>query len=162
MFHDLRQQQLLEVRGMVGEDYNFVLSEAGRQLAIDRLKITQYAGAAPVSIQDYVKAVRAQVANLNLKRHQLKKALADLVVGEELLDQLGPATISQKALFLYGPTGNGKTSIAERLVGVYDDVIVMPYAVEVDGQFIMLYDPVIHKNLRRKTGCGQNNAKHRR
>lgn len=147
VFHHLRQQQLLEVRGMVGEDYTFVLSEAGRQFAIDRLQISQYASAAPVSINHYVKAARAQVAVLALKRPRLRSALADIVVTEEMLDQLGPAVVSQKALFLYGSTGNGKTSIAERLVRVYDDLIVIPYAVEVDGQIIMLYDPVVHQRV---------------
>jgi predicted ATPase with chaperone activity len=64
-----------------------------------------------------------------------------------LLDQLGPALISQKSIFLYGPTGNGKTSLAERMLRVYDDSVLIPYAVEVDGQIISLYDPVVHHRI---------------
>ena len=66
---------------------------------------------------------------------------------DALLDQLGPAIISQAALFLYGSTGNGKTSLAERLIRLYDDDVLIPYAVEVDGQIIMHYDPVVHQRL---------------
>jgi len=60
-----------------------------------------------------------------------------------VLDQLGPALISQETMFLFGSTGNGKTSLAERTVKVFDDAIVVPYAVEVDGQVISVFDPVI-------------------
>jgi len=147
VFRHLRKEQLIEVSGMVGEDYTFYLSEAGRHLAIARLHVSQYAGAAPVSIREYNKAVRAQTAQLHFRMPQLSASMADLVVPEEILEQLGPAMMSQKALFLYGPTGNGKTSIAERMVRIYDDVVVVPHAVEVDGQIIALYDPVIHEKI---------------
>ena len=66
---------------------------------------------------------------------------------DEVLDQLGPALISQETMFLFGSTGNGKTSLAERTVKVFDDAIVVPYAVEVDGQVISVFDPVIHRQL---------------
>jgi predicted ATPase with chaperone activity len=64
-----------------------------------------------------------------------------------LLDQLGPALISQNSIFVYGPTGNGKTSLAERMLRVYQDAILIPYSVEVDGQIISLYDPVVHQKI---------------
>jgi SpoVK/Ycf46/Vps4 family AAA+-type ATPase len=62
-----------------------------------------------------------------------------------LLDQLGPALVSQRSLFLYGPTGNGKTSYSERLIRIYQDSVVIPYAVEIDGQIMTVYDPVVHR-----------------
>ena len=64
-----------------------------------------------------------------------------------MLDQLGPAIISQNSIFVYGPTGNGKTSLAERMLRVYQDAVLIPYAVEVDSQIISLYDPVVHQPL---------------
>jgi SpoVK/Ycf46/Vps4 family AAA+-type ATPase len=70
-----------------------------------------------------------------------------MVVTDRLLDQLGPALISQNSIFIYGPTGNGKTSLAERMLRVYDDAVLIPYAIEVDSQIIMLYDPVVHQLL---------------
>jgi len=69
------------------------------------------------------------------------------VVSDHLLDQLGPALISQTSVFIYGPSGNGKTSIAERMLRVYQDAVLIPYAVEVDNQIISLYDPVVHQKL---------------
>ena len=67
------------------------------------------------------------------------------MVTDRMLDQLGPALISQNSIFVYGPTGNGKTSLAERMLRVYQDAVLIPYAVEVDNQVISLYDPVVHQ-----------------
>ncbi len=145
VFRQFRQQQLIEVKGAVGEDYHFSLSGAGRQLAAERNLNTQYAGPAPVSIHQYSNAVRAQAAKVKVRRHLLRETLSDLVLTDRMLDQLGPALVSQKSLFLYGPTGNGKTSLAERLLRVYDDLIVVPYAVEVDNQVIVVFDPAVHR-----------------
>ena len=146
-FRHLRSQQLVEIKGMVGNDYQFVLSQAGKELATDRFQISQYAGAAPVSLDDYHAATRAQAAKVRVDRKTLRSALSDLVVSDHLLDQLGPALISQTSVFIYGPSGNGKTSIAERMLRVYQDAVLIPYAVEVDNQIISLYDPVVHQKL---------------
>jgi predicted ATPase with chaperone activity len=84
---------------------------------------------------------------VRIDRRALKAAFSDLVIPDRLLDQLGPALISQNSIFLYGPSGNGKTSIAERMLRVYADGILIPYAVEVDNQIINLYDPVVHHKV---------------
>ncbi|MCC6858619.1 MAG: AAA family ATPase, partial [Bryobacterales bacterium] len=147
VFRSLRQQQILDVKGIMGEDYSFTLTNAGHRLAVNRRRISHYAGPAPVSIREYHKAVRAQMAKVKVSRESLMKALSDLVVTDRLLDQLGPALVSQKSLFLYGPTGNGKTSLAERLMRIYEDTVLIPYAVEVDGQIIVVYDPVVHERV---------------
>src|SRR5579872_1355165 len=145
LFRTMRQHQLVEVKGMQGNDYWITLSGAGRALATERLTISKYAGAAPVSLGDYTAAIKAQAAEVDISRKSLRNALSDLVVTDQVLDKLGPAVISQTSIFLYGPTGNGKTSLAERLLRVYQDSILMPYAVEVDAQIITLYDPVVHQ-----------------
>jgi hypothetical protein len=144
VFQRLREQQVFEVMGMSGNNYSFCLTSVGRELAERRLKVSQYCGPAPVSLKSYTAAVSAQIPNVDLTHDLLRKALSDLVVTEELLDQMGPALISQSSLFLYGPTGNGKTSIAVRLQRIYGDLILIPYAVEFDGQIIVLYDPAVH------------------
>jgi predicted ATPase with chaperone activity len=82
-----------------------------------------------------------------LSRESLRRAFDDLVLPDGLLDQLGPALIGHQSLFLYGGTGNGKTSIAERILRIYQDSVVVPYAVEVDGHIISLFDPVVHREL---------------
>src|SRR6204780_1432279 len=147
IFTHMRQQQLVEIKGMLGNDYNFTLSQAGKMLAGERFQISQYAGAAPVSLKDYHNATKAQAAQVRIDRKILRSAFSDLVVSDALLDQLGPALISQNSIFVYGPTGNGKTSLAERMLRVYQDAVLMPYPVEVDNQIISLYDPVVHQKL---------------
>ncbi|MGH9662622.1 MAG: AAA family ATPase, partial [Bryobacteraceae bacterium] len=144
LFRTMRQQQLVEVKGMIGNDYWITLSGAGRTMSTERFHLCHYAGAAPVSLKDYTAAVKAQAAEVDINRRVLRNALSDLVVTDEMLDKLGPAVISQTSIFLYGPTGNGKTSLAERLLRVYHDAVLMPYAVEVDGQIIATFDPVVH------------------
>ena len=147
IFNQMRQQQLVEVKGMIGNDYHFTLSQSGKLLASERFQITQYAGAAPVSLRDYHSATKLQSAQVRIDRKILRSAFSDLVVTDHLLDQLGPALISQSSVFVYGPTGNGKTSIAERMLRVYQDAVLLPHAVEVDSQIISLYDPVVHQKL---------------
>jgi Predicted ATPase with chaperone activity len=147
LFRTMRQHQLVEVKGMQGNDYWITLSGAGRNLASERLRISKYAGAAPVSLNDYAAAVKGQAAEVDISRKSLRNALSDLVVTDSILDKLGPAVISQTSIFLYGPTGNGKTSLAERLLRVYQDSVLLPYAVEVDTQIITLYDPVVHQRI---------------
>src|SRR5579863_4543230 len=146
-FKHMRQQMLVDVKGMTGNDYNFTLSAAGKQLATERFQVSQYAGACPVSLTDYHAAIKAQGAKVNIDRQVLRDAFSDLIVTDRMLDQLGPAIISQTSIFVYGPTGNGKTSLAERMLRVYKDTVLIPYAVEVDNQIISLYDPVVHQPL---------------
>ncbi len=147
VFKHMRSQQLVEVKGMTGNDYNFTLSGSGKQLAGERFQISQYAGACPVSLRDYHAATKVQSAKVHVDRAALRQAFSDLVVTDRMLDSLGPAIISQSSIFVYGPTGNGKTSLAERMLRVYHDAVLIPYAVEVDNQVISLYDPVVHTPL---------------
>jgi hypothetical protein len=147
VFRQLRHQSYLDVKGMQGNDYYFGLTAAGKALALERASMCAYAGPAPVSLAAYERAVRLQAAHVQVSRDSLSQALGDLVLPDSLLDQLGPALISQKALFLYGPTGNGKTSLAERLLRVYQDAVLIPYALEISGYVITLFDPVLHRPL---------------
>ena len=87
----------------------------------------------------------AQKAEIEIDREFLATAFSDIVVTNDLLDSIGPAVISQKSIFLHGPSGNGKTTVAERLLRVYTDPIIVPYAVEVDGQIILTYEKGVHE-----------------
>jgi hypothetical protein len=145
LFHQFRQQQLLEVKGMVGNDYAFTLTSNGRVQATARNEVCQYVGPTPVSIQQYQQVVKSQAAQVRLGRESLRQAFSDIVLPDGLLDQLGPSLIGHQSLFLYGGTGNGKTSIAERILRIYHDTILVPYAVEVDGHIITVFDPVVHR-----------------
>jgi hypothetical protein len=147
VFRHCKHQRLLEVLGMNGNDFNFTLTAAGRLLAGDRANRCSYAGPAPVPLSAYYQSTRAQSAKLAVDRNTILGALDDLVLSDFIVDQLGPALITQRSLFLYGGTGNGKTSIAERLYRLHCDAVVIPYALEVDGQIVIMYDPVVHEKL---------------
>lgn len=144
LFHRMKSLQLIEVKGMVGDDYSFTLSQAGKNAAQERMHVSRYIGPVPVSINQYDRVVRSQVARLNVNRRSLCEAYRDLTLGSELLDQLGPALVSQSSMFLFGPSGTGKSSLAERLFRISKDYVAVPYAIEVDGSIVVLYDPSVH------------------
>jgi predicted ATPase with chaperone activity len=147
-FHLLRQHQLVEVKQTVGFNSTFALTAAGRAQAASRMEVCQYVGPAPVSLEQYSRVVRAQTAVVELSREQLRHAFDDLVLSDELLDQLGPSLIAHRSLFLYGNTGSGKTCIAQRILRIYKDPVLVPYAVEVDGHIISILDPRVHRLVR--------------
>ena len=145
VFRRLSDQTYVEVKRMSGDDYVFSLSPSGRKLAAERALSSRYAGPAPVSLKAWSEAVRAQVSQVRITRGKLRRAFGDIVVSDHLLDALGPALISRGAMFLYGPSGTGKTTISERLTRVYEDAVVVPWAIEVDGQIITMVDPAVHE-----------------
>ncbi len=144
LFAEFRQNQFVDITNSFGDEYYFQITSKGQERALNRLVLSHYAGPVPVSIRQYNEAVTAQAVKINLTYERLESALSDLVVPRELLEQLGPAIISQKSLFLHGGTGNGKTALAERLVRLYDDAIFVPHVVAVDNQIVMIYDPLVH------------------
>ena len=152
IFTHLRKEKYLEVKGMAGNDYEFALSQAGRKLAQDRYQISNYIGPAPVSLTAYTQAVRRQAKRQNVSREKLQNVFKDLVLEDAMLDQLGPAIVSNSQIFLYGSTGNGKTSIAERLVRVFEDTVYVPYALEIQGQIVNIFDTVVHEPLEPEDG----------
>ncbi len=141
----LRHANLLEVSGLEGRNLKLGVTELGRAQAIDRMRLSRYAGAMPVSLSDYAQVVRGQHRQPKIHHDTIRAAFTDLVISDRLLDELGPAILAKGAIFLYGPPGTGKSSIAERLIRVHDDQVVVPRAVEVDGQIITVFDPVIHQ-----------------
>ena len=145
IFRRLNDQHCLDVQRSSGDDYVFSLSPSGRRLAAERANTSRYAGPAPVSLESWKTAVRAQVASVRATRDRLRAAFSDIVVSDPLLDALGPALISQRSIFLYGPSGTGKTTIAERLARAFEDAVVVPYAIEADGQIITMADPAVHE-----------------
>lgn len=146
LFARLRSEQLAEVTGMHGNARVIALTSRGRSRALELLALNQYTGAAPVSLDDYVERVRLQsVRDLNVHPEDIRRAFSSLVLQEETLDKLGTAMNSGSAIFLYGPTGTGKTAIATTLPRVLaDDHVWIPYSVQTDGQFINVYDPHVH------------------
>lgn len=144
LFQQLRKQQLIDVKGMAGTDYSFALTSAARELAAERSHACRYAGPAPVPLDQYSAVVRSQRTSLRPTQEQLREAMSDLVLPDDILHQLGGSLTSGRPMFLYGPSGNGKTSVIERLWRLFDDTILVPYCVEVDGHIISVLDPSVH------------------
>ncbi len=150
VYHALRKQQWCEVKGMDEGTPRIAPSGPGATRASTLFSLSQYVGPAPVSYDDYITRIRAQsVRDLEVRHHDLEHAFSHLVLSREILDQLGAAIVSGTSTFLYGPTGTGKTSIAESLPSAYHDAVWIPYALEVDGQVIVIYDPIIHRRLEQ-------------
>jgi hypothetical protein len=150
VFQRLRKEQFFEVKGMEGQDYNFTLSGKGQEFARKSFELCRYSGPAPVSLKDYRNMVKAQTGKISVNRSRLRDLLSDVVLTESLLDQLGPALISRNSIFIYGPTGNGKTSIVSRVPRIYQDTVAIPHAVEFDRQIIVVYDPVVHQRVEEE------------
>ena len=144
IFQHLRQNQLIDVKGTAGSDYVFSLTASARTLATERSQECRYAGPAPVPVAQYSKVIQLQRMSLQPTPEQLRQVFADLVLAQDILDQLGASLVSGRPVFLYGPSGNGKTSIIHRLSGLFDDSVLVPYCVEVDGHIISVFDPSVH------------------
>ena len=125
------------------------ITSQGRARALELLSQNQYAGPAPVSLENYVTMVRRQsVRNMVVHRADIERAFAHLVIDSNTLSQFGTALNSGAAIFLHGPPGVGKSAVAETMARVLaEDAVWVPYAVEVDSQIIVVYDPVIHKRV---------------
>ena len=149
VFQHLRKDQLCQVTGMAGAVHRIVLTAEGKGRALEALAINQYVGPLPVSLVDYVNQVQAQtVRRMDVSPPAVQKAFEDLVLEPQVLRQLGSALVSGKAIFLYGPSGTGKTTVAETLSCLFEQENVwIPHAVENDGQIITIYDPLVHKQV---------------
>jgi len=156
IFAHLRNGQLVEVVGMVGSVHRIVTTSKGQTEAHRIMSRDMYSGPAPVSLSSYVEVIRAQsVLDVVVHRPDLRKAFEDLVVSDSMLDQLGAALVSGQSIILYGPTGTGKTVIAEALPRIYKDSVWVPHAVEVQGQIITVFNPPAHRSREEimPAGC---------
>jgi predicted ATPase with chaperone activity len=149
---DLQQVRHAEVReteGPTRSSYRFGITNMGRARALEELSVNRYVGPAPVPLAKYLEAVDQQsVSDLRIDRERLMQGLDDLILPDEMLDLLGPAINSGKSMFLYGEPGNGKTRIAEAVAGTFGEAFFVPFAVDLDGYVMTLFDPVHHEPIR--------------
>jgi predicted ATPase with chaperone activity len=145
----LKEEEYIDIVGSQGgfteRSFQYVIAPKGRTKVHEVLDRSQYAGPAPVSLQSYLQAVKAQaLGDMVIDHAAIRTAFDGLVVGEKLLDQIGPAANSARSLFLYGPPGNGKTTIAEGIARILKGDVIVPHAIEIDGQVIKVFDPLNH------------------
>ena len=144
-----REQKLLEATGTMhataGNEMGYQLTDSGKARALDALAQSEYYGAMPVPLEVYSEQVKRQsIRNLMMTRGQLTGAMGHLILPSTLLDQLGPAVTSGRSILMYGPPGNGKSSISNGIRDAMGDKIYIPRAIEYAGQVITVYDPIVH------------------
>jgi predicted ATPase with chaperone activity len=148
----LKREKFIEVKGQggLGEmGVQYMISGKGIDKAREILERSQYAGPAPVTLDQYLFAMKAQnKGRVTATPDVMKKALGHLVISEKMYGKVGPAVNSGKSIFMYGPPGNGKTTISEAVGRVIlGQDIWIPYCFDVDGQIIRLFDSVNHEVL---------------
>jgi predicted ATPase with chaperone activity len=148
----LKNEKCVEVLGgdLIGRiSYRFNLTELGRRRAQESMQQCAYVGPAPVPLEDYVEQVyRQAVTAIDVSPEAVRAAFSHLVVSEELFNAIGPAIVSGKSVFIYGPPGNGKTSIAQS-IGTFMNLnggeVYVPYAFLAEGNIVTIFDPAVHE-----------------
>ncbi len=141
--------------GVALAEMRYALSRAGRDWAVDSLERSQYFGPAPVTLESYQDRIQRQrITNEWISRPMMDEAFADLVMPGRFVSRLGPAINSGTAILIYGPAGNGKTTIAEIVGEIFQNVIYVPHCIEVDGQIIKIFDPSVHKSVEDTAATG--------
>ena len=129
-------------------DTRYELSQEGRNLASELLQLNQYTGPAPVALEEYNERIlRQRITNERVSQEMIDESFANIVVEPDFVRRLGPAVNSGRAILLYGPAGNGKTTVAEKVGRLFTDIVYIPYAVEIDGQILKVFDPSIHEEV---------------
>ena len=162
-----RGQKLVEATGTLhatsGNEMGYQLTDGGKARALDALAQSEYYGAMPVPLDVYAEQVKRQsIRNIQVTRDQLTAAMGHLILPSSLLDHLGPAVSAGRSILMYGPPGNGKSSISNGIRDALGDKIYIPRAIEYAGQVITVYDPIVHSaaeeqeddpnSLRRTSG----------
>ena len=146
-----RTQRLLEATGTLhatsGNEMGYQLTDSGKSRALDALSQSEYYGAMPVPLAAYGEQMKRQsVRNIRMTRNELMRGMGHLILPPELIDNLGPAVTSGRSILMYGPPGNGKSSISNGIRAALGDKIYIPRAIEYSGQVITVYDPIVHSS----------------
>jgi len=150
MIYDLRKDGFMDIvkgdTSFATSQYEYNLTDSGINRALQALEECRYVGPVPVSLDEYRYAVEVQtIKSIEVTYESLKKAFSEIVVSDDKINIYGPAINSVKPIFLYGPPGNGKTTIAESIGNSLPGEVYIPFAVLAGNQIIVVYDQVNHK-----------------
>jgi hypothetical protein len=162
----VRAQRLVEAMGTLnataGPEMSYQLTDMGKARALEALKQSEYFGAMPVPLHLYAQQMKRQsVRDVKITRADLMDSMGHLILPPDLISNLGPAVTSGRSILMYGPPGNGKSSISNGIRAAMGDNIYVPRAIEYSGQVITVYDPIVHTltpqanldpNALRRTG----------
>jgi hypothetical protein len=151
-----RAERLVEVKGASGSGsaaFRYALTDLGRDRGRQYLDQNQYVGPVPVPLSAYV-AYMKELADVRgyIDRERLRNGFTHLIIGDSVLEQLGPAVNAGKAVFLYGPPGNGKTVIGEGMGRAIGGDMHIPHAIDIDGHIVTMFDPLNHESLESDEG----------
>ncbi|MDP6689172.1 MAG: hypothetical protein QF384_06730 [Alphaproteobacteria bacterium] len=131
----------------------YQLSREGQQTAVDACAQNQYFGPAPVPLEEFQDRIRMQsIGGERVSKEDIARAFADIVVPEEFTKRLGPAINSGHSILIYGPAGNGKTTVAEKVAEIFETVVYIPHCFIIDGAIVKVFDPAVHKEIEGADG----------
>ncbi len=142
------EERLVDMRGGKGfgrASFSYTLTERGREVAREAVRRSAYTGRAPVPLDQYTSLIRMQMQEVPfITKEDLIEQFKGLVIPESFFDRIGPAVNSSRSMFLYGPPGNGKTTVAELVSDILGGEVFVPYAIEIDHQVVKVFDPLNH------------------
>ncbi|MEM6487917.1 MAG: ATPase [Pseudomonadota bacterium] len=148
-----KEAKLIEVLGQLGAsmraEMRYALTNKGREWALNALSQSEYVGPAPITIEQFAaQSDRQSIRNERLTEPMLREVLSHMVLPDALYDDLGPAVNSFSAILLYGPPGNGKSTISNAVCEAFRDTIFIPHAIIVERQVVVVYDPTVHEAIQ--------------
>ena len=153
-------QRMMETLGPLGAsltaEMRYALTGKGREWALEALSQSEYFGPAPVTLEAFSEQIERQsIRNITLTRPTLDRVFSELTLEPRLMEKLGPAANCSASVLLYGPPGNGKSTIAEAICTAFGGTVYFPHAIEVDKQIITVFDPTVHTRAEAEDEGGE-------
>lgn len=150
ILRSLKNQRLVEVLGgssLNAATYQYSITNKGGERARELLQRNRYVGPCPVTLRHYIEAIEYQSRRrIMVKEAAVRQAMRGLILAEDVLQRIGPAVNTYESIFVYGPPGNGKTSIAKAIgLNLLPGNVMVPHAIYEDGQIVKVFDPETHQ-----------------
>lgn len=161
MLIHLMREKMIEVKGQIAiGSTRYAMLERGWERVARVRELCGYVGPAPVSLRDYAHMIRLQAVPARAASEEtVRAAFRDLVLPDSLIQTMGCVINSRRSLFITGPAGTGKTAVAERINAGLPGYIWIPYAIEIDGQIIRVFDAHNHRHALEGVATGEHDRR---